>query len=411
MRARSAACAVSLALCIATDSAAQETPGDVFTFRTSIKASTLVFRTPDAPELFPERTGSDSLLRTRLELFLLPGADTSVALAYEQRLRHRTGAGGLAGLAILPAHAADPFRVGRLQWDLAGAQTAWVHEIDRASVQLHAGRAEVTIGRQAVGWGRGVLFGAVDLFAPFAPLEADREWRPGIDAVRADVKLTDRSSLDLVGAFGPVWDESALAARLRGYVGWLDVEIVAGRRARDAFVGGSASAAIADAEVHGELAAFRPPGDDPLFRSQVVWKGVVGGSYRLPIGDGILVYAEYHYSGFGAADPGQLLSQLSTPGFIERYVRGDTQILSRHAVALLASYEASPETSYSGQWIQNPADGSGVFVPSVTFTWSDALSMMGSVYLPYGHKPKDGVLRSEYGSSSLSGLLQLRLYL
>jgi hypothetical protein len=398
-------------LCVASASAAQETPNDVFAFRTSIKASALVFRTPDAPELFPERTGSDSLLRTRLELFLLPGGDIGLTFAYEQRLRHRNGAGGLAGLGILPAHAADPFRVRRLQWDLVGAQTAWVHEIDRASVQLHAGRAELTIGRQAVGWGRGVLFGAVDLFAPFAPLEADREWRPGIDAVRADLKLTDRSSLDLVGAFGRTGDQSALAARLRGYFGLLDVEIVAGRRARDALVGASASAAIADAEVHGELAAFRPPGDDPLFGSQVVWKAVAGGSYRLPVGEGILVYAEYHYSGFGAADPGELLSRLSSPAFIERYVRGDTQILSTHATALLASYQASPELGYSGQWIHNPADGSGVLVPSVSFTWNDALSVTGSVYLPYGHKPKYGMLRSEYGTSSMSGLLQLRLYL
>jgi hypothetical protein len=50
------------------------------------------------------------------------------------------------------------------------------------------------------GWRRGVLFTAVDLFAPFSPLEADREWRAGVDAVRTDIKLTERSSIDLVGA-------------------------------------------------------------------------------------------------------------------------------------------------------------------------------------------------------------------
>ena len=30
-----------------------------------------------------------------------------------------------------------------------------------------------------------------------------------------------------------------------------------------------------------------------------VTKAVVGSSYRLPVGTGVLVYAEYHYSGFG----------------------------------------------------------------------------------------------------------------
>jgi hypothetical protein len=272
-------------------------------------------------------------------------------------------------------------------------------------------RAEVTVGRQAIGWGRGVLFGAVDLFAPFAPLEADRDWRRGIDAFRADIKLTDRSSLDVVGAAGPRRHESALAARLRGFAGSIDVEIMAGARARDLFAGASASAAIGDAEVHGELAAFRVPFDSSLSESRVVWKGVAGGSYRLPVGAGVMVYAEYHYSGFGAPGPGELLSRLSNPSFVDRYLRGDTQILSRHALALLASYESSPELSCSGQWLHNPGDGSGVLVPAVTFTWSDALSSTGSIYFPYGRKPRGRLLRSEYGSGSLSGLIQIRLYL
>ena len=45
-----------------------------------------------------------------------------------------------------------------------------------------------------------MLFGAVDLFSPFSPLEADREWRRGVDAIRADVKLaTDVACLAVRG--------------------------------------------------------------------------------------------------------------------------------------------------------------------------------------------------------------------
>jgi hypothetical protein len=142
----------------------------------------------------------------------------------------------------------------------------------------------------------------------------------------------------------------------------------------------------------------------------VVWKVVVGGSYRFPIDAGILVYAEYHYSGFGAEHPEEILALLTTPAFIGRFIRGDMQILSRHAVGVTGSYEASPETSYSGQWLHNPGDQSGIVAPAMTYTFNDAVSLLGSVYLPYGRPPEGGLLRSEYGAASLSGLLQLRCY-
>jgi hypothetical protein len=251
------------------------------------------------------------------------------------------------------------------------------------------------------------MFTSVDLFAPFSPLEVDREWRSGVDAARADIKLTDRSSIDLVAAFGDTLDRSAFAARGRGYAGNVDLEVAGGRRGQDVFGGVTSSAAIGDAEVHGEAAAFRVPSG---LDHDVVWKVVVGGSYRFPIGAGILAYAEYHYSGFGAEQPEEILALLTTPSFVGRFVRGDMQILSRHAVGVTGSYEASPEIAYSGQWLHNPGDQSGIVAPAMTYTFNDAVSLLGAVYLPYGRPPEGGVLRSEYGAAPLSGLLQLRWY-
>lgn len=407
------ACALSVLLLVPAALGAQTDDSDASTtvsLRTSIKASALAFRAPDAPDLYPERSGAESLLRLRVEPVVRTRGGAVFTLAYEQRARHTAGAAGLVTAGVLPAQTAAPFRIRPLDWSLAASDSAsWRHEIDRASVQLHAGRADVSIGRQAVGWGRGVMFGAVDLFTPFSPLEADREWRRGVDAVRTDIKLTDRSSVDVVGAFGPAWDRSAVAVRVRGYAKALDLEIVGGRRARDVFGGLSTSAAVGDAEVHGEIAVFGvPAGTAPS--GDTVWKGVAGASYRLPIGSGILTFVEYHYSGFGAARPGDILTLLSSPSFTERYVRGDMQILGRHAVAVTASYEASPEWSYSAQWIGSPRDGSGVIAPGTTYTFSDRLSLLGNGYLPYGRTPLGRVLRSEYGSASFSALLQLRAY-
>jgi hypothetical protein len=339
------------------------------------------------------------------------GSHAVFTAAYEQRLRYASSPGGFTTAGILPPHSDAPYRLRSLDWSLgASSSAAWRHEIDRAGVRLQFPRADVTIGRQAIGWGRGVMFGAVDLFAPFSPLEADREWRRGVDAIRTDIKLTDRSSLDIVGAFGSTWDRSALAARVRGYAGAADVEVMAGRRGRDLFGGVTSSAAVGDAELHGELAAFRVPSDLLHAGSRVVWKAVAGGSYRFPIGSGILAYAEYHYSGFGAARPQDILAMLSTTDFAERYLRGDTQILSRHAVALTGVYEVSPEIAWSGQWMHNPRDGSGIVAPGMTYTFTDRVSVLGAAYVPYGRTPRLQQLRSEFGTAPLSALLQLRVY-
>lgn len=409
-------CAVALAACTALQpvpaAAQNEAPATTFKLRTSFKTSLLPFRAPDAPALFPERVGVQSVSRVRLEPEVRMSDRVVLEMAYEHRVRYTSSSSGLTTVGVLPSDAAAPFRIRPLDWNLsAGTKATWRHEIDRASARIHAGAADITAGRQAIGWGRGVMFGAVDLFSPFSPLEADREWRRGVDAVRADIKLTDRSSVDVLGAFGPTWDDSAAGARVRGYAGSADVEVVAGRRADDLFGGVTTSAAVGDAEIHGELAAFRIPRNALPVDSRLVWKAVFGGSWRFPVGAGILAYAEYHYSGFGATRPELIVPLLLTPSFQARYLRGDTQILSRHAAAVLLSYEASTEIGLSGQWIHNPLDHSGVAAPGITYTVGNRMTILGSVYLPYGQPPQGLLLRSEYGGSAFSGLVQLRVYL
>ncbi len=395
-------CAAFAAIAGHPPAAAAQDDTTEFTLRTSFKSSALFARMPDDPILFPERTSAEGFWRLRFEPGVRVNDNVSVETAVEQRARVFSSQSGLSG--VLPAEADAPFRIRQLDWQLAsGANADWHLEIDRAAVHVKSGAVNLTVGRQAIGWGRGVLFGAIDLFSPFMPLEADREWRRGVDAVRADVKISDRMSVDAVGAFGTDVDHSAFGARLRGYAGKADVEVVAGRRARDLFAGATTSAAVGDTELHGEFALFDTP-------TEVVAKAVAGGSYRIPAGNGILMYLEYHYSGFGAASPEEILPLLSTPDFQERYLRGDTQILGRHALAALASYEFSPEWSSALQWLQSPVDGSGVVVGSATLTFGDRLSLLLSGYVPYGRPPEGLTLRSEFGASPLAAFVQLRFY-
>lgn len=367
--------------------------------------------------LVPESDPALNLWRLRLGLDLKYRSQAKLGFAYEQRIRTNPGS-ETGGFAVLPAETEAPYRLRQMDWSLAEkvGEYSYRHEIDRAFLALKLGRADLTFGRQAVGWGRGVLFGAVDVFTPFLPLEVDREWRRGVDAVRADLKVFNHYSLDMVGAFGSEIDESAFLGRLRGFAGRLDGELIFGRRAQDWLYAATFSAAILDAEVHGEFAFFDTPEKFPdgglILRDRGAGKGVLGASYTFALGNGLSVWAEYHYSGFGFEDIRQSFFQLAaSPDYLSRYLRGDTQILGRQSLALRAAYEWSDLLSVSLTWITNPDDGSGVATPVLTSIFSDNFSATASALLPYGSGlDGSGIPLSEYGAAPITGFLQINIY-
>jgi hypothetical protein len=388
-----------------------------YSLNTSLKFTSLLSHAPADTLLYPERWSAATLWRLRLVLNARPASWLGAEIAYEQRARlvsEGSGAGGGAGLLFSESDAA--YRVSQLDKALVvvGRTFSYRHELDRASVAAHLGGIDVVLGRQAVGWGRGVFFGAVDIFAPFSPLESDREWRRGIDAARLGMRVTDVISLDAVAAIGETKDESSFAARLHGYVGDIDGEFIVGTRREDFVYAVSASSPVYDAELHGELAVFKTPEaflEGGLFgRNDVVAKAVAGGSYSLDTGSGLLLMAEYHFSGFGMRDVEQMQVRLEDEGFRERYVRGDTQILGRHAAALQTAYGIKGASPVSVSWILSASDDSGVLIPSVTWIFSDNVTFVAQAYLPYGARPSGGEIRSEYGSTPVSGLVQASFY-
>ena len=272
----------------------------------------------------------------------------------------------------------------------------------------------MTIGRQAIGLGRGVLFSAVDVFNPFTALEVDREWRRGVDALRAEYRLSTTSSAEIIAAGGESWDESALLGHVRGYLGNFDGSLIVGKRAEDFMVGTTASTILGGAEVHGELAAFRTPEAQP---DGTLWggdhlatKAVVGGSYTFNVGNGLTALAEYHYSDLGVKHAEDLLARLQNPDFRQRFLRGDTQILGRQAVATQVSYTFDDAVSGSFLVMVDPTDGSGVLSPSLRLDFDSSTSVSINAFMPWGAGPTGSQLHSEYGSSSAGLFIQAAVY-
>ncbi len=408
------------ALTVAFSGAAAETgfgSDDAFDLRAAMKWTALVSRAPADSVLFPERWSGTTLWRLRLMATIRPASRVTLELAYEQRLNLTSWDAGLLGASsFLPSGFPQPYRIEPLEDELVevdGSMT-YSHALDRALVSFPLGPTDVTLGRQAVGWGRGVLFSAVDIFAPFTPLQSDTEWRRGVDAARITAPVTDAVSLEGVAAFGETTDESAFAARCFGYLGGLDAEVVGGRRFEDVFAGASASMPVLDAELHGEAAVFwtiGPIGEPGVFgEDDVILKAVAGGSYSFDVGKGLYILGEYHYSGFGVRETDELSYWLQADDFLSRVLRGDTQILGRHAAALQATYGIGGPLSWSLLFLTNPTDGSGVAAPGFTWTATDHVTLSGTLYLPFGAESEEGRLMSEYGATPGTGLLTLSFY-
>ncbi len=384
----------------------------------SVKWTSLLSHAPADTAMFPERWSAAGLWRLRLSAAAHPTSWLGMEVAYEHRARSLSeGSGAAGGSGVLIAEAAAPYRISQLDECLVsvGDTFAYHHELDRALVALSVGKAQVTVGRQAVGWGRSVLFTAVDVFAPFSPLESDREWRRGIDAVRANIPLAKTVSLEGLAAIGEDTESSAFVGRLQGYHGATDAELIAGKRRDDYLYAVTVSSPILDAELHGEIALFKTaeplPDGSALGRDDLALKAVVGGSYNLNAGGELVFIGEYHYSGFGVVDMDSVEARLEDDAFRVRYLRGDSQILGRHAGAVQTSYSIGGGVAAANlSWIFSPADGSGVVSPGVTWIFSDNVTLVGKAYAGYGKGPTDGQIRSEYGATPTTGLLQISFY-
>lgn len=384
---------------------------------TTLKLTGLAAYNPDDSRLFSERRSGTAMTRVRFAFDAALGDQTSAELAYEHRARRDTLSGATSpGGGALATFAPAPWRVASLDWQLASHEDrfAWRHEIDRALVSVRPEWGSVTMGRQAIGFGRGVLFSAVDVFAPFSPLEVDREWRRGVDALRIEYRTTPLSALEIVGVLGDRWDDSALLGRFGGYVGDIDGELIIGKRGRDAMFAATMSSVLGGAAVHGEVALFRTPEDQPdgaLFgRNDLVGKAVLGASYTFNVGNGLTMIGEYHYSGFGIKKIGDALQRFRDPVFIKRYLRGDTQILGRHALAMQISYPVGDVVTGSLLLLESPVDGSGLLSPGILWMPSQTTTVAINAFIPWGAGPRRGTLRSEYGASPWSLFTQVSMY-
>lgn len=268
-----------------------------------------------------------------------------------------------------------------------GGRHRALHRLDRFNVQLRGSSWGVTLGRQALSLGSGIVFQPLDLFSPFSPTAVDRDYKAGDDMLVIEQLFDNGSDLTwlAVARRDPGGDLTARAssfgAKWRGFVGSAEIELLGGRHIGELVVGGMFRLPIGGALLRSDLLLTRTdePGDNRWRAS-----GLVNLDTSFDWGGrSAYVFAELFYNGFGV---GQLPSNLAElpRGLQRRLSDGELFSLYRRYAAAGLQLQVHPLASVSATLIGNLDDDSSLLSASVTFDASDAQRVQLGVVAPLG---------------------------
>jgi len=341
-------------------------------------------------------------------------------VAYEHLFTLRDGATGttLTGGTAVAASAGDFLP---LQWTIEESEfVVWRHRFDRLLVRYLGELVEVTLGRQTVSWATTLYLTPADPFQPFDPSDPFREYRIGVDALRARafpgplseldavVRVTEVNTSVALPGGEPVTDTTVTAlGRARVALGHWELSGWAGLVHDEASVSAAATVTAGGAAVRGEGVLRRSAGETVL-------RFTVGVDRSFTVARRTLyVAAEYQYDEWGYSDTDALLAvAASAPA-----LRGELQALGRHEIVALANFEVHPLVSTDLLGIVNPVDPSGLIVPSITYSAREDATVRAGLYVGIGAERGELVLPtgiaapgSEYGAVPLTGYASVTVF-
>ena len=304
--------------------------------------------------------------------------------------------GGIASLGRGPS----PPRWLPLSYNFVDESTVKLRgSIDRLYLSYTLGPATMSVGRQAVTFGRGKLWRTSDVVSTFSLTEVDTEYKPGSDALRIDINFGESRDLTVVAAAGEIesaehdaevtMQGSTALARYQhgGTVG--EIGAMAGMVRGDIFVSLDGTLDLGSFDIYGEASLTPTATDSPIV------KGLVGATFKP--GAKVTFTPEFMYSGFGAWHSEDYLTALSS----ERIAIGEQTTIGRLYTGLATQVELDPLWNLVTAQIVNLHDPSGLFSLALQHNLANNASVLVGAYAPMGKLPESGFIplpQSEFGS-------------
>ena len=329
-----------------------------------------------------------------------------------------------AGSANLLGAAGDevPYRLAgaRRDWGDGGGVRGSAH-LDRAHLRIAFERADLTVGRQAITFGKAWFWNPLDVFLPFGSTQFDRDYKPGVDALRVDLPLGDLSGATLVGVpgrapsgaapagGGDAWYRSALVARAFGNARGWDAAAQGGKILGGYQLGGAVTGELGGLELRGEAAWFAAQdGTGAGVTGSEIGShlSAVAGAGRGFAARGLQLQAEYLYNGAARGDLRQRFALVA---------EGRLRHAGRHLLGALASGRIHPLVSGSLAGLWGIGDGSWLAQPGLVWSAADEVEVVGGAVIARGPRPlgetaEDLRFRSEFGTCPDFYYLETKLY-
>jgi len=257
-------------------------------------------------------------------------------------------------------------------------------QVDRLNVAWSAGHLDAAVGRQAVGFGRIVIFSPLDIIAPFPPDALDTDVRPGVDALRLTAHYGLDGQFGAVAVLGDVSRHDSYLATWADNRGGIDLLAISGQLRDRPMAGLGTAGSLGALGVKGEAAFYEgvrigKPGGD-LHRHMLI--AAIEGWYRFD--NGLTLITQYLHNGAGARMPADYPeTALSAP-----IREGLINLLGRHYLMAAPSYELHPLATLNGLLIWNLADDSWLLRPTLAISLADNLSLELFWTRPEGHEPR-----------------------
>ena len=274
--------------------------------------------------------------------------------------------------------------------------------LDRANIRWDIERLRLTMGRQAVSFGKGRLFMPLDLVAPFRPTTLDTSYKPGVDVARADLFQGLSGQFTLLAAYLNDWSREGTALVFNGKVsvGDWELEVFSGGIHGDVVLGGSAFFNGGDIGYYGDLNLTQGVDEDFV-------RAVVGALY-MPTPKTTLI-AELYGQSLGTRDTEEYGDLYALP----RYQRGEIWLANQIYGAVSGYYEWTPLVQAGGTVIINYIDTSALFMPSLIWSIDERLSLSAGMLFGLGKGGQDFATlsqRTEFGLAPTSAFLHASFY-
>ena len=267
--------------------------------------------------------------------------------------------------------------------------------VDRLNLEIDLDQVRLVVGRQAISWGVAYIWPVLDLFAPFAPERIDREYKPGVDAVRATIPLGTFSEMELIaGILGRSLRKDGAAGLLtRVHVGWADVGVMGGRFHRDSVAGAFLASDVRGTALRGELSWTRSGDPEDRAGNRLsFWRATLGMDRQLS--GTVSLSGEAAWNGYGVSNSADYPEVASS----DRIARGEITGLGQLYAGVSAAWRFHPLGSLSGTLLLNWQDPSVLWVPALVWSTGNNSEVLLGSQIGFGRKVGEaGGPGSEYG--------------